>query len=1025
MTETEEEEKKKNKFWESDLGNGLKNAGISVVAQLVGIPLGILGISVPIRFGTKKPQQQSGAEATAAQPAPAEAQAQTPTERLSDEDHLAQELKKFQECDVYKNLPDDQKENALELFKNGGGTLTYTEPGSSPDGASPDGKQSLHPLSQISDEEAAKAFSQPGYAGEEYLADKDAIFTSITRFAITPDEKMALFKAGQKGYTDFEALRRKLNEKYGKGKTLVTAQAFDKAKKKGENTSNLYVPIAERDESLFPAPVEKSVDIEPYKEPPKPRQEPPAPAFKEVEKAQKAITGRLDPPYRGMDVNNKVGAGGHASDGDINNALLARDERAFQQAQAEMKRNAEIERGLKNANINTQLELSMRQYLHDTQFAGPEERQQGYTALVQGWMTNPAISPNAPGISEEEKIDRVMLLQQAGSKLALNTQQSIQQFDREKFLTDTSNNVQALIESTASGEGRDEENFGLMQTQILNARNRMSPAQFSKFAMESYGSFWDAAANKKVQAAMQQAEEKGELVKVNQVVAELSGDSEELYLAGLNAIGFKDPGGNARGHIFKNLVTTGIIEKRKILQDYNEGVIKQQEGLYQVWNNNGYYEPAKELGLEWRERLDAAAHTGDVDRAFYFTSRDFFKPMAVTKDRSGADVVKGNDKLMDTGAEMIITWFDTQGQGAPSPTEIIKMIKENWVVPEEYKKFYIDPDGRKNKALEALIESTLIDKLTNSFQDPNSYKSLAGGVHRIQELLVDADKVDSYFNAMEKKDKEKTIKTLGNKDSKLDANERNDMMRNTSNIIWGRIMDEFKSNMPNLGNRETSSKWISDVRKDAFSAYISYAARAGAVADEAEEQGGSKVGKSGLRTTDGLLAEWVDAQPKYRNPDRYHSNETPGRAGYDSPEEDMDTKAAERLLKEFMTNLSTKTTDIPEGILKHQYKAVPLNQYTQDYDFEEEALQFVPEGQPLAGHSMFEVGKYRFVFVKDGKKVNAEVYEKDRGGWTQKQTIKDIEKHGLRKEQEEDRFRPTQREAYAQERLRKLRGEGQ
>lgn len=191
----------------------------------------------------------------------------------------------------------------------------------------------------------------------------------------------------------------------------------------------------------------------------------------------------------------------------------------------------------------------------------------------------------------------------------------------------------------------------------------------------------------------------------------------------------------ALGHLFKNRVNNTMVEARKALQNYNEELFRQYEGAYQVWNNNGLHKEAKALGTEWRSRLENSytqdgKKTGNVSGDFYFTSKDYFKPMVMVQDKSGKDVIKDNNKLISSGADMIIEYFNNQENGI-SPSEVMRHIKAQWTPPEGYEEYYTD--GRINAA----IRNSLISALAAKFQDPDNYKSAAGGVDKIQELFTD------------------------------------------------------------------------------------------------------------------------------------------------------------------------------------------------------------------------------------------------------------------------------------------------
>jgi hypothetical protein len=256
----------------------------------------------------------------------------------------------------------------------------------------------------------------------------------------------------------------------------------------------------------------------------------------------------------------------------------------------------------------------------------------------------------------------------------------------------------------------------------------MSPSQFNNFIMESYSSFWKTAADKKVQAAIRQAEESGGLVNVNEVIKDLSDDGEEMYFAGLNVRGFKeDPGDKARSHIFQNSVYAGIIEARKALQGYNEGVIKQQEGFYQVYNNNGMYEPAKELGKTWRTILDDNATNGNLGKDFYFTSKDYFKPMAVAKSPSGGDTIKGNNEAFEKAINWMDEWFVTNGQTGRSPSAVFEYLKDVIEVPEEYKNQFLDKEGNKTRSFEAHIQKRFLDELVKTYKSEGDVKRIHDG----------------------------------------------------------------------------------------------------------------------------------------------------------------------------------------------------------------------------------------------------------------------------------------------------------
>ncbi|MDR2534896.1 MAG: hypothetical protein LBD29_02540, partial [Treponema sp.] len=139
------------------------------------------------------------------------------------------------------------------------------------------------------------------------------------------------------------------------------------------------------------------------------------------------------------------------------------------------------------------------------------------------------------------------------------------------------------------------------------------------------------------------------------------------------------------------------------------------------------------------------------------------------------------------------------------------------------------------------------------------------------------------------------------------------------------------------------------------------------------------------------LAGWIKAQPLSGNPARYSSDQTAGKAGRETLDEDRDSKAAVDILAQLMTNLSEKTNTVFDETSNLQmnevkYKDLPLNPYTQDHRFGKDEF-----GYDEAGRPMFETGDFRFVFVLNGKKIDAKVYEKG----VEKETITDIEKKGL------------------------------
>jgi hypothetical protein len=739
---------------------------------------------------------------------------------------------------------------------------------------------------------------------------------------------------------------------------------FDKYPNRSLN--NIELPAFEApEEPEEEAPEEEAAA--PEEPAPPARPETPRPNFAEV-------AAYLPAHYSGIDVRKRHGdMGMGTSEAGINNMLIDRRRADLREREAEEAAEADFQRRLATANGQLERKLQEQAFLNKTANMDAPERESALNELIQSWMVNPAWSPDGTDDPIEKNMRRQALFNDY-SNLIVSTQQSAMAFADNKAKTEAANNIEATLAMVADGSSQNDDNdtWSAISNQFNSVKGRYAPSEFNSLVQETTARFIDARANKLAMRAIASAGPEG-VVQVNPVLEQISREMEEAYFD--EAVKLLD--GKVDGHIFEDAVNTTVGEIRKILTARNEELFKQHEGQYQVFNNNGQFAAAAERGVEWRNELDAARQSGNVDEGFYFSSKDYFKPMAVAASTSGADVVKSggaNDSLIKQGIDDILTNFNTSGTAGANAAQVINRLKAEWEVGPEYVERYLEPDEKgehtkRGRALETLIRDTLITNLINKFQSPDGYKAMFGANNKIQEMFANADNVARYLSGLDKKESLKADLTSagGETDGVVDKAEREAMAEYANNIIWGAFIDDMMTGFTNLGNPNTRDRYMSETMRRAFSLYLIHGVNAGSLADQVDKNGAVLKKIKG-----GGLANWVGAVPNMPvDPAEYYKTSETAGAGSATLQERRDADAARQTLTQLMTNYSRKTDGTREFS-------------TDEFGYDE-------EGRPML---MIEETGDRFVFVKNGGKIDVLVFD-SRG--RQGQTIKDIEKQGLRK----------------------------
>jgi hypothetical protein len=94
------------------------------------------------------------------------------------------------------------------------------------------------------------------------------------------------------------------------------------------------------------------------------------------------------------------------------------------------------------------------------------------------------------------------------------------------------------------------------------------------------------------------------------------------------------------------------------------------------------------------------------------------------------------------------------------------------------------------------------------------------------------------------------------------------------------------------------------------------------------------------------------------------------------------------MLAGLMTNLSVDNPRVAQKGMTPVTINSTDNKYTPNHQFGKDEFGYDDKGRP-----MLKTDDYRFVFVKNGDKIDALVYTRN---GEQKETIRDIEKKGLR-----------------------------
>jgi hypothetical protein len=297
--------------------------------------------------------------------------------------------------------------------------------------------------------------------------------------------------------------------------------------------------------------------------------------------------------YRGVGMSNIVGRNGMGtSDYDINNTMLERERQSVAEEEATLSENeAKVEhyerqkqalikqeeakvRAFNNANYGTKLQLQVNKFLDDTRYMSREERREAYDRFTQEVMMQGELAANIPGISDEERWDRTVTMQNALNNLALNTQHAMQQYDREQFITEKSDEIQQYINTAAStgyidsDDNGADDNFERMMMQAEQLRTAMSPGQFRQMKMSAATGYVKNVSQRQVNEAIQKAAEEQRLVNVREVMGEVNNNITGSYFNWLQSEG--GGRGDTFAELFKDEALMSIIPFQKELFEYNE-----------------------------------------------------------------------------------------------------------------------------------------------------------------------------------------------------------------------------------------------------------------------------------------------------------------------------------------------------------------------------------------------------------------------------------------------------------------------
>ena len=349
------------------------------------------------------------------------------------------------------------------------------------------------------------------------------------------------------------------------------------------------------------------------------------------------------------------------SDYDINTQIINQDEQSLAVVQAQreqIKQYKQQQMAINMENKQVAVQLKLNEALYNMRGLPPEKMAERYSEVFQEVMTNEEWSPEGTD-DPQEKIARQSMLRQFLNDFQLKVQQVVYENDNEQLKIDTTNKINAIIGQTTRGDLDFESAVGDFSALVsqMNQDGRFNPSERNNIIQNGAAQIYEAGVNKKVNDIIGGVLA-GEIIDVNGNMLDDVETAEGLYTFILDELGNSERTKD-QTNIFESLTMATLANAKKQLQDYNEQVFKDREAEYQNFYNNGFYEPAREVGRDSRAKLDEAWKAGNVSREFYFQAKDYFKPFTITTTKDGVKAAKGLSDYTD----LIIDYFDMNGHG--------------------------------------------------------------------------------------------------------------------------------------------------------------------------------------------------------------------------------------------------------------------------------------------------------------------------------------------------------------------------
>jgi hypothetical protein len=303
------------------------------------------------------------------------------------------------------------------------------------------------------------------------------------------------------------------------------------------------------------------------------------------------------------------------------------------------------------------LETAAQALARKHQNSDPQTRALAIGAARDGYWSDERYSPEAGGLTPEERFGRNKMLVNFEFALEREFQKQDYEFAKSTAFADFENNNTKLLDGVRTGGMGLNTAIERMRSGIIEISEYQTPYQINKTFQESYAALGAAALDWNNQELVKKAG--GDLI--NDVDSVMAGYQYQLNFVYGNAAAAIGPASLDDG-VFKIKAAAAVEGARKDLLDYNAGVFKRAQADYENAINNGAFDTAAAIAEMRGPQLRDSAKAGAISGDDWYRFRDFFKPVVTGGDGRKSSLSGRN--LAEKYAPQIIRFMDNGGYTA-------------------------------------------------------------------------------------------------------------------------------------------------------------------------------------------------------------------------------------------------------------------------------------------------------------------------------------------------------------------------